>query len=80
MAEVKRKRTETFESLLRRFTKKVQASGRLLQARKIRFRIRPKSDAKKRADALRRIEITDEKEYLKKIGKLEEDTRNTRRY
>jgi hypothetical protein len=50
----------------------------LLQARKIRFRIRPKSDAKKRADALRRIEITDEKEYLKKIGKLEEEPR--RRY
>jgi len=41
VAEVKRKKSETFESLLRRFHKKIQQSGRLIQSRKIRFHERP---------------------------------------
>lgn len=78
MAEIKRKRGETFESLLRRFTRKVQQSGRLIQAKKIRFFDRPKSQGKKRTDALRRLEIQDEREYLKKIGKLKDEPERRR--
>jgi len=78
MAEIKRKRGETFESLLRRFTRKVQQSGRLIQAKKIRFHAREKSQTKKRADALRRLEIQEEREYLKKIGKLKEEPERRR--
>ena len=37
MAEAKRKKNETFESLLRRFNKKLMQSGKLLQAKKIRY-------------------------------------------
>ena len=34
MAEVKRKKSETFESLLRRFHKKLKQRGRLIQSKK----------------------------------------------
>ncbi|HEX9503004.1 MAG TPA: 30S ribosomal protein S21, partial [Patescibacteria group bacterium] len=37
MVEVKRKDNESFESLLRRFNRKIQQSGVLVRARKIRF-------------------------------------------
>lgn len=76
MAEVKRKKGETFESLVRRFSKKIQQSGRLLQSRKVRFRQKGKNKTAVRAAASRRNEISAKREYLKKIGKLiEEPTR-----
>ena len=73
MAEVKRKKGESFESFMRRFSKKVQQSGRLLQVRKIRFRSKKKNKTAVRAAAARRGEITAKREYLKKIGKLVEE-------
>lgn len=75
MAEVKRKKGETFESLLRRFHKKLQQSGRLIQSRKIRFFEKESNKTKKRKQALRRIEITAKRDYLQKIGKLKEEPR-----
>jgi ribosomal protein S21 len=72
--EVKRKRGETFESLMRRFSRRVQQSGKLLQAKKIRFHTKDKSKNLQRASALRREEIKQKREYLKKIGKLKEET------
>lgn len=74
MAEIKRKKGETFESFLRRFNKKLQQSGKLIQSRKIRFHERPKSRTKVREVALRRKSINEKREYLKKIGKLKEDS------
>ena len=79
MTEVKRKKSETFESLVRRFHKKLQQSGRLIQSRKIRFYERPKNRTQTKKDALRRLEIGEQREYLKKIGKLPEE-RNTKSY
>ncbi|MAF14254.1 MAG: 30S ribosomal protein S21 [Parcubacteria group bacterium] len=73
MAEVKRKKSETFESLLRRFHKKLQQSGRLIQSRKIRFYERPKNKTKALKEAMRRKEIGEKREYLKKIGKLKDE-------
>ena len=73
MTEVKRKKSETFESLVRRFHKKLQQSGRLIQSRKIRFHEKTKNRTKTKNDALRRMRITSEREYLKKIGKLPEE-------
>jgi ribosomal protein S21 len=75
VAEVKRKKGETFESLVRRFSKKVQQSGRLLQVRKIRFKSKQKNKTAVRSAAARREEITAKREYLKKIGKLVEEPR-----
>ncbi|MFH1668263.1 MAG: 30S ribosomal protein S21 [Candidatus Komeilibacteria bacterium] len=70
MAEVKRKKGETFEALVRRFGKKIQQSGRLLQSRKIRYYNPNVNKTAKRAAASRRKEITEKRDYLKKIGKL----------
>lgn len=79
MAETKRKKGESFESLLRRFKKKIQQSGILIQSRKIRYYERPKSKNRRKSEALRRLEITAEREYLKKIGRLPEEEFKTRR-
>jgi len=73
VVETKRKKGESFESLFRRFQKKIQQSGKILQSRKIRFHQKEKSRNLRRDSALRRLEIGKEKEYLKKVGKLAED-------
>lgn len=75
MAEIKRKQGESFESLIRRFNRKVQQSGRLIQSRKIRFYKPEKSRNLRRQSALRRLDIRDEREYLKKLGLLEDEPR-----
>lgn len=80
MAEVKRKKNETFESLLRRFNKRIQQSGKLYQARKIRFRETVKSRGEQRKSALVRAKMKKEKEYLRKIGMLEETPMGKKRY
>lgn len=72
MPEVRRKQKESFESLLRRFNRQIQQSGRILQVKKIRFFSRDKSAAAKQTTALRRKMIEEKKEYLKKIGKLKD--------
>lgn len=73
MSEVKRKKSETFESLLRRFHKKLQQSGRLIQTRKIRFHSQAKNRNAVKKEALRRKDIGEKREYLKKIGKLKDE-------
>jgi len=73
MADVKRKKGESFESLLRRFTRRVQMSGRLLQAKKIRFHQDKPNKNKTHATALRRLKIRDEREYLIKTGQATEE-------
>lgn len=73
MTELKRKKGETFESFLRRFNKKVQQSGKLIQSRKIRFHEKPKSRTKLKETALRRNRISAQREYLRKIGKLNDE-------
>ncbi len=78
MIEVKRKDNESTGSLLRRFSKRIQQSGLLLQARSSRFRDKVKSKTERRKNALRRNEIVAEKEYQRKIGKLEDDFKQRR--
>ncbi|MBI4092966.1 MAG: 30S ribosomal protein S21 [Candidatus Kerfeldbacteria bacterium] len=60
------------ESLLRRFSKRVQQSGVLLRAKRARFYVPSKTKREIREDALRRKGIRERKEYLRKIGKLDE--------
>jgi ribosomal protein S21 len=80
VSDVKRKSSETFESLLRRFSRKLQESGRILQAKKIRFYQKSTNKNKRRKDALRRNRIVAEREYLQRIGKLpEEDYRSSKK-
>ena len=79
MVELKRKKGETFESFLRRFNKRLQQSGRLFQARKVRFYERPKSKLKVRESAAHREEVREKRDYLKRIGKLPEEEVRRRR-
>jgi ribosomal protein S21 len=67
--EVKRKERENPQSLVRRFTKRVQQSGILLRARKTRFKRREKSKGQRKKTALRREEMKKEYEELEKLGK-----------
>lgn len=70
---MKRKKGETFEALVRRFNKKVQQSGRLIQSRKIRYYESKKNKRAVRETAARRENISNKREYLRKIGKLVEE-------
>lgn len=72
LVEVRRKEGESVESLVRRFTKRVQQSGVLLRAKRGRFYAPPKTKREIREDAIRRKGIRERKDYLRKIGKLEE--------
>ena len=67
MIEVKRKDDESFESLMKRFSRKIQQSGILLRARRIRFYERQKSRNLKRRSAVRRSELRKEREQAKKV-------------
>ena len=69
MVEVKKKDNESFDSLLRRFNRKIQQSGVLIRARKIRFFDPPKSRNLQKVAARRRQQIRVQKEELKKMGK-----------
>ena len=67
--EIRKQNRETSQSLIRRFTKRLQQSGILIRARRIRFRQRSKSRQMKKRAALRREEIKKEYERLKKLGR-----------
>lgn len=69
MVEVKRKDGESFESLHRRFSRKVQQSGILVRARKNMFYDRPKSRNLRRRAAQRRSIMGEEREEMKRLGK-----------
>ncbi|MBU0707778.1 30S ribosomal protein S21 [Patescibacteria group bacterium] len=72
MVEVRRKDGESGEGLIRRFTRKVQQSGVLLRAKKKRFYEQPKSKREMKEDAIRKKGVREKRDYLKKIGKLDE--------
>lgn len=69
MVEVKKKEQESFESLLRRFNRKIQQSGVLLRARKTRYYERTKSRNLQRKAAQRRSENREVREEQKRLGK-----------
>jgi len=67
--EIKKKTKESSQSLIRRFTQRVQRSGLLIRARKNRFRIKQKSKQMKKRTALRREELKAQYQKLKRLGK-----------
>ena len=75
MVHVVRKDRETSGSLIRRFTKRVQETGVILQAKKTKFFTRQKSRNQRRNSALRREELHRQHEWLEKLGKLNEEER-----
>lgn len=70
MAEVKRKKNETFDALFRRFQRRIQSSGRVMQVKKGRFLKKAENPNKRRESALRREEMRSKYDYELKTGKL----------
>jgi len=80
LSEVRRRKGESFDALLRRFSKKVQGSGKLLQAKKIRYYKKAKSKNAQRDAALRREYLRGYREFMIKTGqKTEEDFKPQRK-
>ncbi|MDD5726046.1 MAG: 30S ribosomal protein S21 [Patescibacteria group bacterium] len=73
MVEVKKKKGETFDSLLRRFQRRMQQGGIALEARKQRFHEHEPNRNKSRESALRRETKRQQYEYLLKTGQLKEE-------
>ena len=73
MIEVKRKERESSESLIRRFSRRIQQSGVLVQARRSRFRTDEKSKREMRQGAMYKAKVKKIVGKLKKIGKFDEE-------
>jgi len=67
--EIKRQERDSNQALIRRFSKRLKASGVLRKARTSKYRSRPKSQQMKKRAALRKIEKGKEYEKLTKLGK-----------
>ncbi len=75
MVQVQRKQNETVPAMIRRFTRRIQQSGVLIEARKLKsYRGKPTKRVV-RDRALRRIVAAKERLRLDKLGKLEEPKR-----
>jgi hypothetical protein len=59
---------------LRRFTKKNRDSGVLLEAKKLRWHAKSKNKRQEKDSAIRKLKINDKKEWLRRIGKLDDYT------
>jgi len=73
MVQVKKKERETSESLIKRFSRRVQQSGVLLEARHGRFYAKDKNKRQVRESAKYRAKVRKEVDKLKKIGKFDEE-------
>ena len=71
MIEVKKGENESTIGLIKRFTKKIKESGILSSARYLRFRNRPKSNLRKKKEAIKRVQLKKKIDYLRKLGKIE---------
>lgn len=73
MIEVKKKDRESSESLIRRFSRRVQQSGVLVQARRSRFRAEDKTKREMRQGAMYKEKVRKIVSRLKKMGKFDEE-------
>lgn len=77
MVEFKRKQGENFESFLRRFNKTLIKSRKLALVRKQKYVSKKKNKTKQKDQALLTLKFKKRDDYLRKIGKLKEDTRKS---
>ena len=78
MSEMKRKKGESFEGFMRRVKRSWQQSGKILQAKKVKYYTPPKSRNVRRKQAVAYAQEQSKEQYLRKIGKLpvEEETQH----
>lgn len=70
MVEVKRKDNESYESMMRRFGRKIMQSQVLRRARKMRFHAKNESKNIRRTKAVKRAEMREERQELERQGKI----------
>lgn len=70
--DVNKKEGESNESLMRRFTRRVQSTGVLNRVKKRQFLAKKPNKRAVRLAAIRRGKMAEEREFLRKIGKLDE--------
>jgi len=73
MVEVVKKDKETSESLIRRFSRRMQESKVLMRARKSQFNVKTKSKKQLKDDALYRKKVKKEADKLKKMGIFDDE-------
>jgi len=71
VVEVKRKERESLESLLRRFNRHIIQSGTVDQVKKHMFHQKDKTKRQNRVSAQYRSVVRDEREVLRRTGKLD---------
>jgi ribosomal protein S21 len=64
---------ETTENMIKRFTRRVQQSGVLMQVRKNRFAQPEKNKTARRQEALYKNRMRKEVDKLKKLGRFDDD-------
>lgn len=74
MVEVRKKPRETTASLIRRFSRAVQTSGLLDNAKRKRFYKKAKTERQQKQTALMREHLRNLRRRLEKMGKYDEDT------
>jgi len=72
MSELKRRKNESFEAFMRRTKKGWKMSGKILQAKKIKFFTSAKSKNVRRKAAVKKSQKVSKQTYLIKTGKLPE--------
>ena len=77
MAEVKRKKGEAFDALLRRFQRRHQESGKNIEFKRRRFQAKAVNTNRRRESALYRVQKRSKLQYLLKTGQVQEDTRRS---
>lgn len=73
MVEVEKKDKETSESLIRRFSRRMQESKVLVKARQSQFKVKEKSKKQLKEDALYRKKVKKEADKLKKMGIFDDE-------
>lgn len=79
MVKVFKNDNESNEALIRRFVRKVQSSGNLILIKKKKYRKPKISKRLRRRNAIKRDELRQEKDYMRKIGKLDDSKDRARR-
>lgn len=70
MSELKRRKGESFEGFIRRVKRQWLRSGKLIQAKKIKYFIPKKSKNIQRKHTVKKAKLISKTNYLRKIGKL----------
>jgi len=76
VVEFKRKKGESFEGFLRRFNKTLIRSQKLTLVRSKKYLVSKKNKAAQKKKALIGKKIREKFDYLRKIGKIKNETRN----